>query len=86
MNSNKPYNQYTESEFLELINRLLLADYSSEEELDALVHQIVDTSEHPNATDILFYPEQGVDNSPAGILASIKEWREANGKPGFKPD
>ncbi|VVO07271.1 bacteriocin immunity protein [Pseudomonas fluorescens] len=86
MNSNKPYNQYTESEFLELINRLFLADYSSEEELDALVHQIVDTSEHPNGTDILFYPEQGVDNSPAGILASIKEWREANGKPGFKPD
>ncbi|MBV6827298.1 bacteriocin immunity protein [Pseudomonas sp. PD9R] len=86
MNSNKPYDQYTETEFLAIINRLFVGDYSSEEELDVLVHQIVDTSEHPNGTDILFYPEQGVENSAMGILNSIKEWRQANSKPGFKPE
>ncbi|MNF61960.1 Colicin-E9 immunity protein [compost metagenome] len=86
MKSNKPYDQYTESEFLEIINRLFLGEYSSEEELDSLVHKIVDASEHPNGTDILFYPEQGVENSPVGVLNSIKEWRNANGKPGFKPE
>ncbi|GID04747.1 bacteriocin immunity protein [Pseudomonas sp. 008] len=86
MNPIKPYDQYTESEFLEMINRLFLGEYSSEEELDTLVHQIVDASEHPNGTDILFYPEQDIDNSPTGILNSIKEWRKENGKPGFKPE
>ena len=86
MKSNKPYDQYTESEFLEIINRLFLGEYYSEEELDSLVHKIVDASEHPNGTDILFYPEQGVENSPVGVLNSIKEWRNANGKPGFKPE
>lgn len=86
MNINKPYDQYTESEFLELINSLFSGHYSSEEELDTIVHKIVDASEHPKGTDILFYPEQEVDNTPSGILASIKEWREANGKPGFKPE
>ncbi|MDR6606099.1 bacteriocin immunity protein [Pseudomonas synxantha] len=86
MKSNKPYDQYTESEFLEIINRLFTGEYSSEEELDSLVHKIVDASEHPNGTDILFYPEQGVENSPIGVLNSIKEWRNANGKPGFKPE
>lgn len=86
MNSKKTYDQYTESEFLGLINKLFLGQYSSEEELDSIVHEIVDTSEHPNGTDILFYPEQGIENTPEGILFSIKEWREANGKPGFKPE
>ncbi|MNF85501.1 Colicin-E9 immunity protein [compost metagenome] len=86
MNPNKPYDQYTESEFLEIIIRLFSGDYSSEDELDLLVHKIVDASEHPNGTDILFYPEQGVDNSATGILNSIKEWRKLNGKPGFKPE
>lgn len=86
MNTNKPYDQYTETEFLELLTRLFLGQYTSEEELDSIVHKIVDASEHPNGTDILFYPEQGIESTPSGILDSIKEWREANGKPGFKPE
>ena len=86
MNPQKPFDHYTESEFLELINRLFLGQYSSEEELDSIVHEIVYASQHPDGTDVLFYPEQGVENSPEGILKSIKNWREANGKPGFKPE
>ena len=86
MNTKKPYEQYVESEFLELIHKLFLGQYSSEEELDSIVHKIVEASEHPNGTDILFYPELGVENTPEGILNSIKKWREANGKPGFKPE
>lgn len=82
----KPYEQYTRKEFLLLIERLFNKDYSSEGELDALVHQIVDTSEHPDGTDIIFYPDEGVEDTPEGILDSIERWREQNSKPGFKPE
>lgn len=82
----KKYEQYTESEFLETIKRLFDGNYASEEELDTIVSNIVLASEHPDGTDILFYPTAGVENSPTGILNSIKAWRKTNDKPGFKPE
>jgi len=27
-----------------------------------------------------------VKDGPAGVLKAIKQWRAANGKPGFKPE
>ncbi len=78
--------EYTESEYIELINRLFEGNYSSEREHDAIVDNIVDTSEHPNNTNILYYPEEGVEDSPEGVLGAIKAWRAANGKPGFKTE
>lgn len=79
------FEEYTESEFIALINRLVEGDYSSEREHDAIVDNIVKISEHPSGSDILYYPAEGVEDSPAGVLKAIKEWRGANGKPGFKP-
>ncbi|WP_433738734.1 bacteriocin immunity protein [Pseudomonas putida] len=78
--------EYTESEYAALINRLFQGGISSEEEHDAIVDNIVSTSEHPNGTDILYYPEEGVEDSPEGVLKVIKSWRAANGKPGFKAE
>jgi hypothetical protein len=80
------FEEYTESEYIDLINRLFEGNYSSEREHDAIVDNIVDTSEHPNGTNILYYPEEGVDDSPEGASGAIKAWRAANGKPGFKPE
>lgn len=78
------FEDYSESEYATLINRLFQGGFSSEEEHDAIVDNIVSTSEHPNGTGILYYPEPGVEDSPAGVLEAIKQWRAANGKPGFK--
>lgn len=80
------FEEYTESEFIALINRLVEGDYSSEREHDAIVDNIVKISEHPSGSDILYYPAEGVEDSPAGVLKAIKEWRATNGKPGFKPE
>ncbi|MHC8375577.1 bacteriocin immunity protein [Pseudomonas sp. MDT1-16] len=80
------YEYYTESEYLNVMNRLFQGRFSSEKEHDAFVDNIVSTSEHPNGTDILYYPEEGVEDGPAGALKAIKQWRAANGKPGFKPE
>ncbi|MBS0057255.1 bacteriocin immunity protein [Yersinia sp. Marseille-Q3913] len=80
----RKFTEYTENEFLELIKTLFDGGFSSEEELDALVFAIVDAAEHPDGTDILFYPSNDSEDSPEGILNVIKKWRAENGKPGFK--
>jgi hypothetical protein len=79
----KKYSDYTENEFLKLIKSLFDGGFNSEEERDSIVHEIINAAEHPDGTDILFYPK---DDSPEGILNCIKEWRAKNGKPGFKPE
>jgi hypothetical protein len=86
MNLKDKFEEYTESEYVRLIDRLFQGGFSSEEEHDAIVDNIVCTSEHPNGTGVLYYPEEGVEDSPAGVLKAIKDWRAANGKPGFKPE
>ncbi|WDG77787.1 bacteriocin immunity protein [Pseudomonas chlororaphis] len=82
--ANKKISEYTESEFLALISSLLDRSLKTEEERDATVHAIVDAAEHPDGTDIIFYPPKGTEDTPQGILNRIKAWRAANGKPGFK--
>lgn len=86
MNLKDKFEEYTESEYVSLIDRLFQGGFSSEEEHDAIVDNIVSTSEHPNGTGVLYYPEKGVEDSPAGVLKAIKDWRTANGKPGFKTE
>lgn len=34
----------------------------------------------------LFYPSKTREDTPEGVVKEIKEWRAANGKPGFKPE
>jgi hypothetical protein len=80
------FEEYTESEYKALIQRLFEGDYSSEAQLDELVENIVNTSEHPNGSDVLYFPEEGVEDSPDGVLKTIKQWRTANGKPHFKTE
>ena len=82
---------YTESEFLSFLTEFFddtneltgdeLGDYTSK-----LVKHFEKITEHPEKSALIFYPKNGREDSPAGILQEIKLWREANGKPGFKPE
>ncbi|APV39025.1 bacteriocin immunity protein [Pseudomonas frederiksbergensis] len=85
MNLRNTLEEYTENEYLDLIECLFEGTYSSEAEHDAIVENIVLTSEHPDGTGILYDPREGVEDSPKGVLNAIKTWRAANRKPGFKP-
>ncbi|WP_145553014.1 bacteriocin immunity protein [Yersinia bercovieri] len=80
----KKFTEYTENEFLELIKTLFDGGFRSEEARDVEVNAIVDAAEHPDGTDILFYPSNDSEDSPEGVLNAIKKWRAENGKPGFK--
>ncbi|WP_123573395.1 bacteriocin immunity protein [Pseudomonas chlororaphis] len=64
-----------------------MAEYfrrGTEKEVDALVPHFQKLSEYPAGSDLILYPEDGADGSSEGITRIVKEWRAANGLPGFK--
>ena len=80
----KTLSDYSESEFLDLVRKICRAEGPTEEDDNRLVREFRRIAEHPSGSDLIFYPEDGKDDSPEGIVQEVKEWRQANGKPGFK--
>ncbi|PJG62011.1 bacteriocin immunity protein [Yersinia kristensenii] len=78
------YEDYTEAEFLELIRDICEVNTDSESLHSSWVKHFTKVIEHPNGADLIYYPEDGADDSPEGILKLVKKWRAENGKPGFK--
>ncbi|MBO8105812.1 bacteriocin immunity protein, partial [Escherichia coli] len=52
----KKISDYTEAEFFSLISELFNRSFSSEKERDVVVYAIVNAAQHPDGTDIIFYP------------------------------
>lgn len=77
------YSDYTESEFVALLQSIISHD-GTEQEIDRLVFHFEDMSEHPAGSDLIFYPEEGADESAEGITQTVKKWRAAQGLPGFR--
>ncbi|WP_034948088.1 bacteriocin immunity protein [Erwinia oleae] len=79
-------NAYTEIEFLSFVKKICDFSKRTEEEDIALVDEFRRLTEHPDGSDLIFYPRADREDSPEGIVQEVKEWRAANGKPGFKPE
>ncbi|MBA1377878.1 bacteriocin immunity protein [Pseudomonas brassicacearum] len=75
--------EMTESEFLVFLIKICYVDYPSEKAHTAAVFEFERISEHPSGSDLIYHPEDG-HNSPEEIVNKVKNWRAANGKPGFK--
>ncbi len=75
---------YTEVEFLDLLKRIAKADAPSEKELDDLVDLFEMISQHPDGSDLIYYPENAEDGTPENIVRIVKEWRLSQGLPCFK--
>jgi hypothetical protein len=80
---NKLITEISESEFLTFVTRVYNDDYETEEEHIEAVLEFKSLSEHPSGSDLIFYPEPG-KAGPVAVVAEIKAWRAANGRPGFK--
>ena len=76
--------EYNEAEFLDVLRKIFDADFASASEYEKTVDYVIELIGHPAGSDIIFYPAPGVEDSPEGVLRIIKEWRKANGLPGFK--
>jgi len=81
---------YTEAEFLNLVseffeNRNGLSGEARDLYIRKLMCHFETITEHPGKSDVICYPAEGEEDSPEGVVKRVKEWRAANGKPGFKP-
>ncbi|WP_040063707.1 bacteriocin immunity protein [Pseudomonas batumici] len=79
----KLISEISEADFLSLIIKIYTNEYATEDEHIDAVLEFEALTEHPSGSDLLFYPEEG-KIGPEAILKEVKEWRAANGKPGFK--
>ncbi|CAG9430930.1 bacteriocin immunity protein [Providencia alcalifaciens] len=78
------FSDYTEAEFLKFLQAIYYVQTENENEHKLWVRHFVKISEHPQGNGLIYNPNSGDDDSPEGILKSVKEWRAKNGKPGFK--
>ncbi|EJB8443815.1 bacteriocin immunity protein [Vibrio parahaemolyticus] len=74
---------YTEFEFLELLNTIISAE-GSDEYQDELLENFIAITEHPEGSDLIYYPENPEDGKSESIVRIVKEWRLSQGLPGFK--
>ena len=76
----------TEDQFISFMQEIFKANKGAPDEvLDPLLDEFERITEHPAGSDLIYYPEEGADNSAEGITHTIKAWRAANGLPGFRP-
>lgn len=80
----KTISDYTEAEFLALVKKIFNVQSTTEEEDINNVLEFKRLCEHPSGADLLYYPDDSREDSPEGVVKEVKEWRAANGKPGFK--
>ncbi|WP_097302883.1 bacteriocin immunity protein [Pseudomonas chlororaphis] len=80
------FSDYTESEFIELLEELRKEDMEAETDVraDALLLHFKKISQHPAGSDLIYYPKNGSSGSLEDVTRIVKEWRKANGLPGFK--
>nr|2K0D_X Chain X, Colicin-E7 immunity protein [unidentified] len=83
---------YTEAEFVQLLKEIEKENVAATDDvLDVLLEHFVKITEHPDGTALIYEAAAraaanpgGDGGGPEGIVKEIKEWRAANGKPGFK--
>lgn len=80
------FEDYTESQLLELATKIWAGKIKSEKEQILLVRHFEKITEHPRRNGVIFHPAPEMEDSPQGIVDFIKNWRAANGKPGLKQE
>ncbi|MBM3112394.1 bacteriocin immunity protein [Pseudomonas sp. P66] len=81
----KDISDCTEDEFISFMHKLLAENKSATDDvLDVLLDQFCEITGHPDGTDLIYYPENGSSGSAQDVTRVVKEWRAAQGLPGFK--
>ncbi|MBB4059445.1 MULTISPECIES: bacteriocin immunity protein [Pseudomonas] len=72
-----------EEDFLEFVRKIYDSGFTTEKQQIAAILEFSRLVEHPSGYDLIYYPEEGKDG-PENVVLEVKNWRSANGKPGFK--
>lgn len=80
----KQISDYTEEEFLNFVRKIFDVDNTTEAEDIQNILEFKRLTEHPNGSDLIYYPRENREDSPEGVVQEVKEWRQTKGKSGFK--
>ncbi|WNJ94823.1 bacteriocin immunity protein [Vibrio ruber] len=80
----KNITSYTQDEFLSLVRRISIDDYPTEQEHIDAVLLFEKLTEHPDGSDLIYYPDDPADATPERIVEIVKQWRMSQGLPCFK--
>ncbi|SHO54491.1 bacteriocin immunity protein [Vibrio quintilis] len=75
--------EYSESDFCHLLNEIIEAQ-GSDAYQDELLENFISVTEHPDGSDLIYYPDNPADATPERIVEIVKAWRNSQGLPGFK--
>lgn len=89
MNHLKKIEDYTEAEFIELLNEFSAnpryqGEMDRESYIDSLVDHFDKIVDHPESDGLIFYPPDDREDSPQGVIDEIKRRRKSQGLPSFK--
>lgn len=76
------FEDYTEAEFVSLVQKIFNAQ-GGEAYQDELIAHVCSMSKHPEGSDLIFYNEDD-DLTPEKVVATMREWRKGQGLPDFK--
>lgn len=80
----KQISDYTEEEFLDFVRKLFDVDNTTEAEDIQNILEFKRLTEHPDGSDLIYYPREDREDSPEGVVQEVNEWRQKNGRLGFK--
>lgn len=80
----KQISDYTEEEFLDFVRKIFDVDNTTEAEDIQNILEFKRLTEHPDGSDLIYYPREYREDSPEGVVQEVKEWRQKNGRSGFK--
>jgi len=76
---------YTEEDFLQFVEDIFKENVSETDDvLDELLEHFEDITQHPDGTDLIYYPETPENGTPESIVRIVREWRLSQGLPSFK--
>ncbi|MEH0015347.1 bacteriocin immunity protein [Citrobacter portucalensis] len=89
MNHLKKIEDYTEAEFIELLNEFSAnpryqGEMDRESYIDSLVDHFDEVVDHPEMDGLIFYPPDDREDSPQCIIDESKRWRKSQGRASFK--
>ena len=81
----KDITDFTEDEFIAFMHKILAENVApTDDVLDVLLEEFCEITGHPDGTDLIYYPEADSSGSAEDVTRVLKEWRAAQGLPGFK--
>lgn len=73
--------EFTRQEFLQFVADIYHVVDSKNN--DAWVEHFISLVSHPSGSDLIFWPEEGADDSPSGVVAEVERHSAQAGLPCF---